>query len=103
MCSSSPACAIPEAWRYWKRWRLVLPVVCTDLGGPGIIVNRICGRVVPAAGRTPRADCVKGSPMRCWKSSNAGLLDVLSQGAATRAREFTFERLVRTIYFRSRG
>ena len=77
-----------------------LPVVCTDLGGPGIIVNRICGRVVPAAGRT-REQIVLGLADALLEISNAGLLDVLSQGAATRAREFTFERLVRTIYFRS--
>ena len=29
-----------------------LPVVCTDRGGPGLIVNRRCGRVVKTSGRT---------------------------------------------------
>ena len=29
-----------------------LPVVCTDCGGPGCIVNGCCGRVVQTLGRT---------------------------------------------------
>ena len=31
-----------------------LPVVCTDLGGPGVIVNERCGRVVQNGGTKQR-------------------------------------------------
>jgi hypothetical protein len=32
-----------------------LPVVCLDIGGPGIFVDNTCGRVLPTHGVSPRA------------------------------------------------
>ncbi len=51
-----------------------VPVVCTDLGGPGQIVNETCGRVVQTTGRVPinwrlslPTPCAKSWTRRiCW-------------------------------------
>ena len=75
-----------------------LPVVCTDLGGPGVMVNDRCGRVVPAHERSCEqlangcADAVREL------MTTPGLRDRLARGARTRAREFNFQNLVRSIY-----
>jgi len=75
-----------------------LPVVCTELGGPGVTVNERCGRVVPALDRTQKelatglADAVREI------MTTSGLHHHLSAGAKARAREFDFQNLVRSLY-----
>ena len=74
-----------------------LPVVCANLGGPRVIVNERCGRVVPLTGGREElavgfADAVAEivSTPRLW--------DSLSAGALERAREFNFSNLAQAIY-----
>jgi len=75
-----------------------LPVVCTNLGGPGLIVNRTCGRAIATAGRT-REQLARGIADALLEMvSIPGLLETVSRGARTRAREFSIERLVRSVY-----
>ncbi len=75
-----------------------LPVVCAGLGGPRVIVNERCGRVIPVPGKsreelaTDLADAVREI------MTTPGLWDSLSAGARQRAREFDFQNLVRAIY-----
>ena len=75
-----------------------LPVVCTDLGGPGVMVNGRCGRAVPAMGRSCEdlvsacADAVREI------MTTPGLRERLARGARTRALDFNFQHLVRSIY-----
>jgi glycosyltransferase involved in cell wall biosynthesis len=75
-----------------------LPVVCTDLGGPGVIVNETCGCVVPSAGKDKAglADCFAEALMKILVDHD--LLSRLSQTATHRARDFDFQKLVATVY-----
>ncbi len=75
-----------------------LPVVCTDLGGPGVIVNPSCGRALATLGRTPQqlADDFANALRQIIATPN--LLDSLACGARSRARQLNFENLVRSIH-----
>ena len=75
-----------------------LPVVCTDLGGPGEIVNWRCGRVLPAL---PSNREELAASFACAVSeilTRPDLRDTLSDGAKTRAQEFDFRNLVSSVY-----
>jgi glycosyltransferase involved in cell wall biosynthesis len=75
-----------------------LPVVCTDRGGPGLIVNRRCGRVVMTSGRTK--DNVIGEFAEALHelSCDRMLLRKLSAGARARAWEFDFQKVVARVH-----
>ncbi len=75
-----------------------LPVVCTDLGGPGLIVNQSCGRVVATAGRS-REQIVSGLVEAVREIATTSTLQhALAAGASSRARDFTFESLVAALH-----
>ena len=75
-----------------------LPVICTDCGGPGVIVNDQCGRVVRSTART-RKEVVNGLTEAVWEiSRNRVLLKKLSAGARARAWEFDFRKSVEQLY-----
>ncbi|MFZ0794794.1 MAG: glycosyltransferase [Candidatus Korobacteraceae bacterium] len=75
-----------------------LPVLCTDLGGPGIIVNRTCGRAITTAGRNPEQFTCDLAGTLLEMVTVPSLLESLSYGARVRAREFNFQGLVQSIY-----
>jgi glycosyltransferase involved in cell wall biosynthesis len=75
-----------------------LPVVCTDLGGPGIIVNPTCGRAIATAGRSPEQVACEMASALLEIVTVPNMLDSLSCGARVRAREFNFQDLVRSVY-----
>jgi len=75
-----------------------LPVVCLDLGGPGVLVNESCGIVVTTAGRTRReliADLAQGMKVL---ANQPDKLHELQAGALARARELTWSAAVRSVY-----
>jgi len=75
-----------------------LPVVCTDLGGPGVIVNQYCGRVVSTA-RKSRDQLVSGLVQALREiATTPALRDSLAAGATARARQFRFENLVTSLH-----
>ena len=75
-----------------------LPVICTDLGGPGVIVTKQCGCVIPTGGRTEAqiANDIAGHLHRLAR--NRGLLERLSIGARRRAWDFEFLSLAEAIH-----
>ena len=75
-----------------------LPVVCTELGGPGVMVNERCGRVVPAVDRTQEEFAIGFADAVREIMTTSGLHHHLSAGAKARAREFDFQNLVRSVY-----
>jgi glycosyltransferase involved in cell wall biosynthesis len=77
-----------------------LPVVCLDLGGPGIMVNRSCGVVVPTAG-ADEAQVVTGianAMIHLW-SMPAAEFESLSRGAVTRANDLTWAKLTERVAY----
>jgi len=75
-----------------------LPVVCTELGGPGVIVDQRCGRVVPALGKSREDLAASCTEAVREMMTIPGLRDGLAAGAKARAREFDFQDLVRSVY-----
>lgn len=74
-----------------------LPVICTDLGGPGIIVNSTCGRAIAASStRDELCGNLAGALLEICRTPN--LLESLSYGAIVRARDFRFRNLVESLY-----
>lgn len=75
-----------------------LPVISTDLGGPGIIVNSRCGRVLSTRRRTPEQLAEDMAEALAEVIAVPHLLESLSHGARARAREFHFQKLVASVY-----
>jgi glycosyltransferase involved in cell wall biosynthesis len=79
-----------------------LPVVCLDLGGPGIIVNSSCGIVIPTA-YADEAQAVAriASAMISLGTMTAPALNRLSIGAITRANELSWANLTERVASRA--
>ncbi len=75
-----------------------LPVVCLDLGGPAVLVNETCGRVI-ATGDRSEARCVRALADALIELDRTdGLLARLSAGARARADSFRWPDLVAGFY-----
>lgn len=75
-----------------------VPVVCTDLGGPGVIVDATCGRVLKTKG-CRRHQLAEEFANRVLEVTGVpDLLASLSYGARIRARQFRFQDLVKSVY-----
>ncbi len=68
-----------------------VPVVCLDLGGPGVIVNASCGIVVPTSGADEAqiVSCIAGA-MIALATMPAEDSHRLSMGAIARAKELSW-------------
>jgi len=75
-----------------------LPVLSTDLGGPGIIVDRTCGWALATRGCTPHQLAQKTADVLVEIAADPQLLESLSRGARIRAQQVAFENLVRSVY-----
>ena len=75
-----------------------LPVVCTDLGGPGVMVNDRCGRVAPGLHGSSEELVSACAAATREIMTTPGLRERLARGARTRALDFNFQHLVRSIY-----
>ena len=75
-----------------------LPVICTDLGGPGQIVDNSCGRVIQTNGKTSQAIAAEIAAYLEIFARNPGMLQRLSMNARCRAWDFAFGRIVERVY-----
>jgi glycosyltransferase involved in cell wall biosynthesis len=75
-----------------------VPVLCTDLGGPGLIVNHTCGRALSTRDRGPDELACAMSQTLLELLGTRGLLDSLSIGARARARQFNFQDLALSVH-----
>lgn len=75
-----------------------LPVVCLDLGGPGVLVNDSCGVVIPTAktSESEISNSIAKAMIRLGGMSVQELRE-LSQGAIRRAEEFSWDRLTERV------
>ncbi|MGB1547504.1 MAG: glycosyltransferase family 4 protein [Alphaproteobacteria bacterium] len=74
-----------------------LPVLCLDRGGPGVIVNEACGRVVTTKGKDRKAVIAALGEALCELDRDADLREQLSEGARKRVRAFTWAEKVARI------
>ncbi len=75
-----------------------LPVLCLDLGGPGILVNNSCGVVVPTADADEaQTEAGLAHAMMALATMPAAELQRLSQGAIARANDLSWAELTRNV------
>lgn len=75
-----------------------IPVICLDLGGPGIIVNSSCGIAVPTAGAGEDETVTNiAKAMISLGTISASEYALLSAGAMARANELSWARLTERI------
>ncbi|HEV2132766.1 MAG TPA: glycosyltransferase family 4 protein [Terracidiphilus sp.] len=75
-----------------------VPVVCLDLGGPGVMVDETCGRKIPTANRS-ESEVVNAMAVEMIAlASDSGSLAALKAGAIERARQFTWPRALKKLY-----
>jgi len=74
------------------------PVVCLDLGGPGVIVDNSCGCVVATTGRTEEevVDNLAKSLLGVYNGPEK--LNRLSAGALKKSAEMSWSSLVKSVY-----
>lgn len=75
-----------------------LPVICLDLGGPGLLVDSSCGRVVPTEGASEQDVVVTLTEYLSLIAGDPSLLQQLSNGALHRVQRFGWEDVIRSIY-----
>jgi glycosyltransferase involved in cell wall biosynthesis len=75
-----------------------LPVICFDIGGPGEMVDGMCGRVVATAGRS-EAQCVGDVAAAIGEiAADEGLRLALGRGAKARYRGSSWASVVAGLY-----
>ncbi len=74
-----------------------LPAICLDLGGPGVMVNANCGRVVATKGRGPKVVIAGLAHALVELAGNPALRRRLSQGAKERVCAFAWKEKVARI------
>lgn len=74
-----------------------LPVVCLDRGGPGVIVNDGCGRVVATQGLGRKAVIADLAKVLITLAGDIALRMRLSKGAKDRVRAFSWKERVARI------
>lgn len=75
-----------------------LPVVCLDLGGPGVMVNDSCGRVIATA-QLSETDVINSlSEALKDLALNPQLLSQLGDGAFLRSQEYAWDKVVAHLY-----
>jgi glycosyltransferase involved in cell wall biosynthesis len=80
---------------------LGLPVVCLDLGGPGILVDNTCGRVIPTEDHTEEEVVRLMSACLSELLCNPAILESLSMGARRRVASFSWQAIVANTYGQS--
>ena len=75
-----------------------LPTICLDLGGPGVIVDETCGRVIKTSELSEETVIRALGDALIELADNSGLLQQLSEGALARPSKFTFKNVVQRIY-----
>lgn len=75
-----------------------LPVVCLDLGGPGVIVNDSCGIAVKTADSSQSAIVGKIAESLLSLAQDPQAWQKLSRGAFARAKDFAWKSHIEKIY-----
>jgi glycosyltransferase involved in cell wall biosynthesis len=75
-----------------------LPVVCLNLGGPGMIVNGICGCKIPVEGLNEEKikELLANAILKL--ATDRSVRAKLSSGALNRVKDFTWASTVKDIY-----
>jgi len=75
-----------------------LPVVCLDLGGPGVIVDETCGRVVSTPGKASAAVVSGLTEALTALADDPAVMTRLSRGTGARTRRFDWRAVADRVY-----
>lgn len=75
-----------------------LPVVCLDLGRPGVMVNETCGRVIRTGGLREEEVIQLISDSLIELATDPELRYRLSEGAQSRTSQFIWRDVVKQVY-----
>ncbi len=75
-----------------------LPVVCLDLGGPGVMVDETCGRVIRTDKLSEEAVIQALSDALMELAKNPELRYKLSEGALARTSQFVWRDVLEEVY-----
>jgi glycosyltransferase involved in cell wall biosynthesis len=75
-----------------------LPVVCFDLGGPGVIVNDTCGRVIKTKGKNEAQVIQELAEALIDLAVDRDLRKKCSEGSRNRALDFQWRHIVMGVY-----
>lgn len=75
-----------------------LPLICLDLGGPGVVADESCARVVRTSGLSEQAVIQALADNLHELASNSELLTQLGEGASKRANEYRWTKLISRFY-----
>lgn len=75
-----------------------LPVVCLDLGGPGLMVDASCGRVIATRGAGERQVVEALGETFVMLAGDAARREALRHGALARVREYAWPAVVARAY-----
>lgn len=75
-----------------------LPVVCLDLGGPGVVVDHSCGVVISTRGAAPSSVIEELSQALLTLAQQPDLRKRLTEGALARAREYEWQTRIKSFY-----
>lgn len=78
--------------------QLGLPVVCLKLGGPGVMVDDICGRAVDVTGLDEKVVITLLTDALNEMARSPDLMQRLRKGARTRAEVSSWDSLVERVY-----
>ena len=80
-----------------------LPVLCLDLGGPGVSVDNTCGRAISTGGQSESQVAGAIAEFLFQVLKDPAMLAQLSEGARRRARSLTWKATVRRLYVEDLG
>ena len=75
-----------------------LPVVCLNLGGPGVMIDSSCGRAINTKNLSSSSIVEKLTQALVELASDRNLLTQLSQGALTRSQNYYWHKIVDDFY-----
>ncbi|MBL8327785.1 MAG: glycosyltransferase family 4 protein [Rubrivivax sp.] len=82
-----------------ESFSLGLPVVCLDLGGPGVMVDGSNGMAIPAPEGTREEDAARGLAQALQRlAADPLLLERLAEGALATARSMSWQAMVAQAY-----
>jgi hypothetical protein len=77
---------------------LGLPVLCLDLGGPGVSVNSSCGKAIQAEGRSEEELVAEMSSYLTELLGDPSVLESLAAGAQRRVASLSWQAAINGVY-----
>ena len=75
-----------------------LPVICLDLGGPAVMVDEACGRIVNTYKKGPDQVIAGLCHYMSELAANSTTIAELSKGAIKKSKDYEWDRIIQDIY-----